>query len=93
MTNKERSVEEIVGKHTSNSHVEMTESEFREILQTERQKREEVVEAERERILNELPHLRQTTINGEVLLSEESVKGAVDNWRQYEKVYPTNNPK
>jgi len=43
---------------------------------------------ERERITKNLSELRRITLNGEVFISEEAIKGEIDNWSKYEIVTP-----
>jgi len=50
--------------------------------------REAGAKDERARITKNLSELRQTTLNGEVFISEESIKGEVDNWSKYKIVTP-----
>jgi len=41
---------------------------------------------ERERITKNLSQLRQITVNGEVFISAESIKGEISNWSEYKIV-------
>jgi len=50
-----------------------------------------LVVKERERITKNLSELRRITLNGEVFISEEAVRGEVDNWSKYEIVTPPTN--
>ena len=41
---------------------------------------------ERERIIKNLSQLRQITVNGELFISAESIKGEISNWSEYKIV-------
>ena len=46
---------------------------------------------ERERITKNLSELRRITLNGEVFISEEAIKGEIDNWSEYKILTPPTN--
>ena len=41
---------------------------------------------ERERIIKNLSQLRQITVNGELFISAEAIKGEISNWSEYKIV-------
>ena len=47
---------------------------------------EQAAEEERERIIKNLSQLRQITVNGELFISAESIKGEISNWSEYKIV-------
>ena len=56
---------------------------FREALQAQR---DAGAREERERIIKNLSQLRQITVNGELFISAESIKGEISNWSEYKIV-------
>jgi len=55
----------------------------REALQAQR---DAGAEEERERIIKNLSQLRQITVNGELFISAEAIKGEISNWSEYKIV-------
>jgi len=47
---------------------------------------EQAAEEERERIIKNLSQLRQITVNGELFISAEAIKGEISNWSEYKIV-------
>ena len=84
-TVRERYEEKFGWAGSSGTFTGIRDEEIVEFITAER---EAGAKDERARITKNLSELRQTTLNGEVFISEESIKGEVDNWSKYKIVTP-----